>query len=61
MFLTSMMMSFKVLLSTCTDMMILKNLMLTFMMTLNFNLMMILKNLMSIVMILDRALDYNEF
>ena len=35
-------MSFKVLLSTCTDMMILKNLMLTFMMSLN-NLMMILK------------------
>jgi len=53
------MMSFKVLLITCTDMMILKNLRLTFMMILH-NLMMILKNLMSIMMMLDRAIDYNE-
>ena len=49
---TNMTMSFKVLLSTCTDMMILKNLMLMFMMFLN-NLMMILKNLMSIMMMCD--------
>ena len=49
---TNMAMSFKLLLSTCNDIMILKNFMLTFMMSLN-NLLMILKNLMSIMMMCD--------
>ena len=49
---TNMAMSLKLLLSTCNDIMILKNFMLTFTMSLN-NLLMILKNLMSITMMCD--------
>ena len=54
------MMSLKVLLINCTDMMILKNLRLPFLMILH-NLMMMFKKLMSIMMMLDGVHDHNEF